>query len=96
MIQTLAALEELNLSLSDVKSKIDYKPQVLESLEVKDMEIIGTSEFKKNIESIKKNYSDSRISIRKSGTEAKIRIMVESNSEKNIPIIINLIKELIS
>ena len=96
LIQTLAALEELNLSLSDVKSKIDYKPQVLESLEVKDMEIIGTSEFKKNIESIKKNYSDSRISIRKSGTEAKIRIMVESDSEKNIPIIINLIKELIS
>ncbi len=96
LIQTLAALEELNLSLSDVKSNIDYKPQVLESLEVKDMEIIGTSEFKKNIESIKKNYSDSRISIRKSGTEAKIRIMVESDSEKNIPIIINLIKELIS
>ena len=96
LIQTLAALEELNLSLSDIRAKIDYKPQVLESFNVKDMEIIETKQFKNNIDSIKKNYSNARISIRKSGTEAKIRVMVESDLDKDIPEIINLIKELIS
>jgi Phosphomannomutase len=30
LIQTLAALEELNLSLADIKTKINYTPQILE------------------------------------------------------------------
>ena len=34
LIQTLAALEELNLSLADIKTKINYKPQILESFDI--------------------------------------------------------------
>ena len=95
LIQTLAALEELNLSLADIKEKINYKPQTLESFDIKDMQIIETKEFSEQIKSLEKDYSNARISVRKSGTESKIRVMVESDTENDITSVMNSVKSLI-
>ena len=95
LIQTLAALEELNLSLADIKAKINYKPQTLESFDIKDMQVIETNEFSEQIKSLEKDYSNARISVRKSGTESKIRVMVESDTENDITSVMNSVKSLI-
>ena len=95
LIQTLAALEELNLSLADIKTKINYKPQILESFDVKDMQIIETKEFSEQIKSLEKDHYNARISVRKSGTEPKIRVMVESDSKDDIASVMNSVKSLI-
>ena len=95
LIQTLAALEELNLSLADIKAKITYKPQTLESFDIKDMQVIETKEFSEQIKSLEKDYSNARISVRKSGTESKIRVMVESDTENDITSVMNSVKSLI-
>ena len=95
LIQTLAALEELNLSLADIKAKITYKPQILESFDIKDMQVIETKGFSEQIKSLEKDYSNARISVRKSGTESKIRVMVESDTENDITSVMNSVKSLI-
>ena len=95
LIQTLAALEELNLSLADIKAKINYKPQTLESFDIKDMQVIETKGFSEQIKSLEKDYSNARISVRKSGTESKIRVMVESDTENDITSVMNSVKSLI-
>ena len=95
LIQTLAALEELNLSLADIKAKITYKPQTLESFDIKDMQVIETKGFSEQIKSLEKDYSNARISVRKSGTESKIRVMVESDTENDITSVMNSVKSLI-
>ena len=95
LIQTLAALEEMNLSLADIKTKINYKPQILESFDVKDMQIIETKEFSEQIKSLEKDHYNARISVRKSGTEPKIRVMVESDSKDDIASVMNSVKSLI-
>ena len=45
-------------------------------------------------ESLKKNYGSARISIRKSGTEPKIRVMVESDSKEDIANIVNCVQKI--
>ncbi len=96
LIQTLAALEELKTTLSEIKSKISYKPQILKSFDVENMRIIDSKEFNDQIKSIKKKYPNTRISIRKSGTEPKIRVMAESDSENDISTVINNVQALIT
>ena len=96
LIQTLAALEELDLSLADIKTKIKYKPQTLKSFVVEDMKIIESNEFNNQIQSLKNDYKSARISIRKSGTEAKIRVMAEADSKEDVSSIINRVETLIT
>lgn len=96
LIQTLAALEELKTTLREIKSKISYKPQILKSFDVENMRIIDSKEFNDQIKSIKKKYPNTRISIRKSGTEPKIRVMAESDSENDISNVINNVQALIT
>merc|ERR1712127_934989 len=53
-------------------------PQILESIEVKDKNIINNSEVKRSIKNSEKLMKgQGRILVRKSGTEFKIRIMGE-------------------
>ena len=57
-------------------------PQVLENVEVKDKNIIDNVNCKKSIKLASKIINGKgRLLVRKSGTESKIRIMVESNSK---------------
>ena len=57
-------------------------PQILENVEVKDKNIINNVNCKKSIKLASKLINGKgRLLVRKSGTESKIRIMVESNSK---------------
>ena len=68
-------------------------PQILENIEVKDRNIINNIEVRASIKKAKtlmKNQG--RILVRKSGTESKIRIMVESDNKKLLLNCLNIIK----
>ena len=68
-------------------------PQILENIYVKDKSIIEKSRPKKAIKTaLKLMKGKGRLLVRKSGTEQKIRIMVECDDKKIINKCINLIK----
>ena len=72
-------------------------PQLLENITVKDKNIINALSCKKAIKkSIKLIKNKGRILVRKSGTEPKIRIMVETNDKVLLLKCINIIKRSIT
>ena len=96
LIQTLSALQELDTTISEIKNKIEYKPLGLKNFNVSDVEIVESENFIESIEKLKKNYPEARISVRKSGTERKIRAMVEAETEKEKDSILKKIESLIT
>ncbi len=71
-------------------------PQILENIEVKDKNIIDNTVCKKAIIVANKLISGKgRLLVRKSGTESKIRIMVESHNKRLNKKCINIIKNTI-
>ena len=72
-------------------------PQILENIDVKDKNIINTTNCKSSIKIANKIINGKgRLLVRKSGTEPKIRIMVESNNKKLNKKCINIIKKTIT
>ena len=68
-------------------------PQVLENVEVKDKSIINSTKCKKAIKVAKRLIKNrGRLLVRKSGTESKIRIMVESDNKKTLHQCVNMVK----
>ena len=96
LIQTLAALQELDTTIAEIKKNIDYKPLSLKNFSVSDIEVIETEIFIESIDKLKKNHPEARISVRKSGTEPIIRAMVEAETEKDKDFILGEIESLIS
>ena len=79
---------------SDFFNKFQKTPQILKNIVVKDKEIIKSIEVKKSIKIAEKLIKgQGRVLVRKSGTESKIRVMVESNSKKLLNNCINIISK---
>ena len=66
LIQTLAALQELDTTIEEIKKNINYKPLSLRNFSVADIKVIESQIFIESIEKLQKNYPDARISVRKS------------------------------
>ena len=96
LIQTLAALKELDTTIAEIKKNIDYKPLSLKNFSVSDIKVIESEIFIESIDELKKNHPEARISVRKSGTEPIIRAMVEAETEKDKDFILGEIESLIS
>ena len=68
-------------------------PQILENVEVKDKSIVNSIKCKKAIKVAKRLIKNrGRLLVRKSGTESKIRIMVESDNKKTLHQCVNMVK----
>jgi phosphoglucosamine mutase len=93
----LVALEVLFAIRKGKKASIFFDtfkktPQILNSIDVKDKEIIKNPDVKKSIKIAEKLMnSHGRILVRKSGTESKIRIMGESENKELLNKCINII-----
>ena len=96
LIQTISALEELDTTMQEVKSKINYKPLTLKNFSVQDTNIIETEDFSETIKGLKDHFPSARISVRKSGTEPIIRVMAEADCEDDKNEILNRIESLIA
>ena len=66
----------------DVLSNYKKIPQINESITVINKDIISDAEVKTAINDIKSDLTINRILVRPSGTENKIRIMIESENKK--------------
>ena len=95
----LVALEALfalrkGKKASQFFDKFKKTPQFLENIEVKDKNIINKPEIKKSIKLAEKLIKgNGRILVRKSGTESKIRVMVESEDKTLISKCVNIISK---
>jgi len=95
----LVALEALfalrkGKKASEFFDKFKKTPQILESINVKDKKIINSPEIKKTIKIAEQLIKGKgRILVRKSGTESKIRVMVESENEILLSKCVNIISK---
>ncbi len=93
----LVALESLyairkGKKASHFFNKFKKIPQILKNIEVKDKDIIKSNSVKKSIKIAEKLIKgQGRILVRKSGTESKIRVMVESENKVLVNTCINMI-----
>ena len=96
LIQTLAALQELDTDIAEIKNNINYKPYSLKNFSVSDDKLVESEIFIESIKQLEKNNPEARISVRKSGTQEKIRVMVEAETEKEKDSILSEIEGLIT
>ena len=98
LLVALEVLKALNkkTKASDFFNVFKKIPQILESLKIKDTNILKRSSVKKSIKKANSMIkSHGRILVRKSGTESKIRIMGESNNRILLKRCIKIIKQTI-
>ena len=72
----------LEKDAKDVLSNYNKIPQINESISVINKDIVSDAEVKTAINDIKSDLTINRILVRPSGTENKIRIMIESENKK--------------
>ena len=96
LIQTLTAFSDLDATMSDIQKKINYWPHKLQSYDVKNEALLSSNEFNQKIDDLQKANTDARISVRKSGTEAKLRVMVESPDKSKVDSLFTEIENIIS
>lgn len=96
-LQVLYLMRKKNRLLSELTKNIDLYPQVLINVKVSSKNILNKiPKFDKIIDDYKRKLGDSgRLIIRPSGTEPKIRIMVESINEDKAKNIASNIAEII-
>jgi phosphoglucosamine mutase len=80
-LKTISTLLMMQKSVTEVLKDFQRVPQIEISLNVHDKNIINQEDIKNRIQKIKNDLPFGRILVRPSGTESKIRIMVEAESE---------------
>jgi len=84
---TIAALKVISSLLilekdpEDILSNFTKMPQVNLNVEVDNKDILSDSDIQKKIKEIESDLTVGRVLVRPSGTESKIRVMVESDDE---------------
>lgn len=84
---TIAALKVISSLLilekdpEDILSNYTKMPQVKLNVEVDNKDILSDSDIQKKIKEIESDLTVGRVLVRPSGTESKIRVMVESDDE---------------
>ena len=96
LVQTLTAFTDLDATMTDIQKKINYWPHKLQSYDVKNEALLNSNEFNQKIDDLQKSNTDARISVRKSGTEAKLRVMVESPDKSKVDSLFTEIENIIS
>ena len=96
LVQTLTAFSDLDATMTDIQKKINYWPHKLQSYDVKNEALLNSNEFNQKINDLQKSNTDARISVRKSGTEAKLRVMVESPDKSKVDSLFTEIENIIS
>lgn len=96
LVQTLTAFTDLDATMTDIQKKINYWPHKLQSYDVKNEALLNSNEFNQKIDDLQKSNTDARISVRKSGTEAKLRVMVESPDKSKVESLFTEIENIIS
>ena len=95
LIQTLTAFSDLDATMTDIQKKINYWPHKLQSYDVRNEALLSSNEFNQKIDDLQKSNTDARISVRKSGTEAKLRVMVESPDKSKVDSLFTEIENII-
>ena len=81
-LKTISSLIMLEKDPKDVLSNFNKIPQINESISVINKDIVSDAEVKTAINDIKSDLTINRVLVRPSGTENKIRIMIESENKK--------------
>ena len=84
-LQVLHLMKKKGIPLSEMVSDIYLYPQVLENVRVSDKAIVEDQRIKRVVEEASRRLDDSgRVLVRPSGTEPKIRVMVEGMDRDTI------------
>jgi phosphoglucosamine mutase len=94
-LYVLATMIDQGQKLSKLEQLFDLYPQVTKSFNFNGTDPLEIEAVKIELEKIYKQYNEDRILVRKSGTEKKIRIMVEGRNEERIHAICAEIEDLI-
>lgn len=95
-LQVLSIMSRRGKALSDLASYIPIYPQVLVNVKVKRTKNMDDyPEIEKAIKMANKKISSGRILVRPSGTEPKIRVMIEGDNMDNITDIANEVADVI-
>ena len=84
---TIAALKVISSLLilekdpEDILCNFTKMPQININVEVKNKDILSDSDIQKKVKEIESDLTVGRVLVRSSGTESKIRVMVESDDE---------------
>jgi phosphoglucosamine mutase len=81
-LKTISSLVMLEKDPKDILSNYNKIPQINESINVINKDIVSDAEVKTAINDIKSDLTINRVLVRPSGTENKIRIMIESENKK--------------
>ena len=96
-IQLLGAVKRSGKTLFELASQFKRLPQALENIQVVNKEAIhGNEKIAQAVEEVTKKLGDrGRILIRPSGTEPKVRVMVECEDEEELKSIMDRMTELV-
>jgi len=80
-LKVISSLLILEKNPEDILRNYTKMPQININVEVKNKDILSDSDIQKKIKEIESDLTVGRVLVRPSGTESKIRVMVESDDE---------------